>query len=76
MTQSLTVQQVIDMILKEIPAVSKTVDTLNRVMASKSYRRCYDYVRTEAIRRTASLGANFIIAHEPRSIIIWMKPRG
>ena len=65
----LTVQQVIDIILKEVPGApfSKTVDTIK---AGDGQREVTGIVTTmfatlDVIRQTASLGANFIIAHEP-----------
>ena len=69
-TQSkLTVQQVIDMILKEIPGAPfpKTVDTLKSGDGQQVVTGIVTtmFATVEVIRQTASLGANFIIAHEP-----------
>jgi putative NIF3 family GTP cyclohydrolase 1 type 2 len=65
----LTVQQVIDLILKEIPGAPfpQTVDTIK---SGNSQQRVTGIVTTmfttvDVIKQTASLGANFIIAHEP-----------
>ena len=64
-----TVQQVIDIILKEIPGApfAETVDTLK---SGSSDSKVTGIVTTmfptiEVIRKTAALNANFIIAHEP-----------
>lgn len=69
-TQSkLTVQQVIDMILKEIPGAPfpKTVDTLKSGDGQQVVSGIVTtmFATVEVIRQAASLGANFIIAHEP-----------
>lgn len=65
----LTVQQVIDLILKSIPNApfEKTVDTIK---SGDPGQRVTGIVTTmfatdEVIEKTAKLGANFIIAHEP-----------
>ncbi len=67
--QELTVQQVIDLILKSIPNApfEKTVDTIK---AGDPNQKVTGIVTTmfatdEVIEKTAKLGANFIIAHEP-----------
>lgn len=67
--QELTVQQVINLILKSIPGApfEKTVDT---VKAGDPDQKVKGIVTTmfatdEVIEKTAKLGANFIIAHEP-----------
>jgi putative NIF3 family GTP cyclohydrolase 1 type 2 len=67
--EELTVQQVIDLILKSIPGApfEKTVDTIK---AGDPARKVTGIVTTmfatdEVIEKTAKLGANFIIAHEP-----------
>jgi putative NIF3 family GTP cyclohydrolase 1 type 2 len=70
LTQSkLTVQQVIDLILKEIPGAPfpKTVDTLKSGDGKQVVTGIVTtmFATVDVIRRTASLGANFIIAHEP-----------
>lgn len=69
MPQGLTVQQVIDIILKEIPGTpfQQTVDTLK---SGNAQQRVTGIVTTmfstvDVILKTAALGANFIIAHEP-----------
>lgn len=67
LTQSkLTVQQVIDMILKEIPGAPfpKTVDTLKSGDGKQVVTGIVTtmFATVDVIRRTASLGANFIIA--------------
>ena len=69
-TQSkLTVQQVIDMILKEIPGAPfpKTVDTLKSGDGQQLVTGIVTtmFATVEVIRQAGSLGANFIIAHEP-----------
>ena len=69
-TQSkLTVQQVIDIILKEIPGAPfpKTVDTLKSGDGQQVVTGIVTtmFATVEVIRQSASLGANFIIAHEP-----------
>src|SRR5688572_31129931 len=65
----LTVQQVIDMILKEIPGAPfpKTVDTLKSGDGKQVVTGIVTtmFATVEVIRKAASLGANFIIAHEP-----------
>ena len=70
LTQSkLTVQQVIDIILKEIPGAPfpKTVDTLKSGDGQQVVTGIVTtmFATVEVIRETVSLGANFIIAHEP-----------
>jgi putative NIF3 family GTP cyclohydrolase 1 type 2 len=64
-----TVQEVIDIILKEIPGApfAQTVDTLK---SGSSNSKVTGIVTTmfptvEVIKKTAALHANFIIAHEP-----------
>jgi putative NIF3 family GTP cyclohydrolase 1 type 2 len=64
-----TVQQVIDIMLKEIPGTpfAQTVDTLK---SGNSNSKVTGIVTTmfptiEVIKKTAALHANFIIAHEP-----------
>lgn len=65
----LTVQQVIDIILKEIPGTpfQQTVDTLK---SGNGQQQVSGIVTTmfstvDVIVKTAAIGANFIIAHEP-----------
>lgn len=67
--QKLSVQQVIDLIIKTIPGAPfpETVDT---VKAGSSDQQVTGIVTTtfatvEVIEKTAGLGANFIIVHEP-----------
>lgn len=69
-TQSkLTVQQIIDLILKEIPGAPfpKTVDTLKSGDGQQIVTGIVTtmFATVDVIKQTASLGANFIIAHEP-----------
>jgi putative NIF3 family GTP cyclohydrolase 1 type 2 len=65
----LTVQQIIDLILKEIPGApfSKTVDTLKSGDGQQVVTGIVStmFATIDVIRQAASLGANFIIAHEP-----------
>jgi hypothetical protein len=67
--KELTVQQVIDLILKSIPNTpfEKTVDTIK---SGNSRQKVTGIVTTmfatdQVIEKAAKLGANFIIAHEP-----------
>ncbi len=67
--EELTVQRVIDLILSSIPAgkLSQTVDTLK---SGAPDQRVTGIVTTmfatiDVIKKAISLGANFIIAHEP-----------
>jgi putative NIF3 family GTP cyclohydrolase 1 type 2 len=66
---NLTIQQVIDQIIATIPGgpLSQTVDTIKQGDGSQ---KCAGVVTTfmdnaEVIKKAASLGANFIISHEP-----------
>jgi len=66
---NLTVQQVIELILKEIPGAPfpQTVDTIK---SGDGQQRVTGIVTTmfatiDVIKQAAALGANFIIAHEP-----------
>ena len=68
-TNSMTVQQVIDLILKSIPGdpVKNTVDTIkfgdpNQVVTGIVTTM---FATVPVIEETARIGANFIIAHEP-----------
>lgn len=65
----LTVQQVIDLILKEIPGApfAQTVDTLKSGEGKQPVSGIVTTMFTtiNVIKQTASIGANFIIAHEP-----------
>ena len=69
LNEPMTVQQVIDIILKNIPSApfKNTVDTIK---AGSPTQKITSIVTTmfatdEVIEKTAALGANFIIAHEP-----------
>jgi putative NIF3 family GTP cyclohydrolase 1 type 2 len=67
--EALTVQHVIDIILKEIPGApfDKTVDTLksgNPGLAVKGIVTTM-FATVEVIKKAIELNANFIIAHEP-----------
>ncbi|HEX6224918.1 MAG TPA: Nif3-like dinuclear metal center hexameric protein [Chryseolinea sp.] len=66
--ESLTVKQVIDIILKEIPNApfSKTVDQLRSGSLEQEVTGIVTtmFPTLEVIERTAKAGANFIIAHE------------
>lgn len=65
----MTVQQVIDLILKEIPGApfQQTVDTLKSGSGQQVVTGIVTTMFTtiDVIRKTAAAGANFIIAHEP-----------
>lgn len=65
----LTVQQVIDLILKEIPGApfAQTVDTLKSGEGQQLVSGIVTTMFTtiDVIKQAASIGANFIIAHEP-----------
>lgn len=66
--QSLTVQQIIDLILKEIPGpIEKTVDTIKAGNANQPVNGVVTtmFATVEVIRKAIDLKANFIIAHEP-----------
>lgn len=64
-----TIQQVIDIILKEIPGAPfpQTVDTIKSGTASQVVTGIVTtmFATIDVIKQAASLGANFIIAHEP-----------
>ena len=67
--QSITVGDVMDMFIKEVPGApfENTVDTLksgNREIIVKGIVTTM-FATLEVIEKTISLGANFIIAHEP-----------
>src|SRR5687767_14770623 len=67
--QSITVGNVMDMFIKEVPGApfETTVDTLksgNRDIVVKGIVTTM-FATLEVIEKTISLGANFIIAHEP-----------
>ncbi|QRR00550.1 Nif3-like dinuclear metal center hexameric protein [Dyadobacter sandarakinus] len=64
-----TVQDIIDLILKE-GKLSKIPDTVDTIKAGSGSQQITSIVTTmfataEVIRKAAELGANFIIAHEP-----------
>lgn len=65
----ITVQQVIELILKEIPGApfAQTVDTIKSGSGQQLVTGIVTtmFATIDIIRQTASLGANFIIAHEP-----------
>ena len=67
--QSLTVQQVIDLILKSIPGAPfpKTVDTIKSGDPSQVVTGIVTtmFATDAVIEKTIKAGANFIIAHEP-----------
>ncbi|HVZ55557.1 MAG TPA: Nif3-like dinuclear metal center hexameric protein [Chitinophagaceae bacterium] len=68
-SRSYTVQEVIDIILKEIPGTppATTVDTLKSGSGSQTVTGIVTtmFATWEIIEATARAGANFIIAHEP-----------
>lgn len=65
----MTIQQVIDLILKSIPGApfKTTVDTIKAGDVNQPVTGIVTtmFATVEVIKKTASLGANFIIAHEP-----------
>lgn len=65
----LTIQQVIDLILKEIPGApfNQTVDTIKSGDGQQVVTGIVTtmFATIDVIRQAASAGANFIIAHEP-----------
>ena len=67
--KQLTVQQVIDIILKEggLTPLTETVDTIKYGQASQTVSGIVTtmFPTITVIEETAKLGANFIIAHEP-----------
>lgn len=67
--ETVTVQQVIDLILKTIPAApfKQTVDTIKWGDPNQPVTGIVTtmFATVEVIKKTAALGANFIIAHEP-----------
>lgn len=67
--QSLTVQQVIDLILKSIPTApfKQTVDTIKAGDPNQQVTGIVTtmFATADVIEKTAKIGANFIIAHEP-----------
>ena len=67
--QSMTVQQVMDLILATIPGApfAKTVDTLKTGSASQTVTGIVStmFATTDVIHQAIAAGANFIIVHEP-----------
>ncbi len=67
--EKMTVQQLIERILKEIPGAPfpNTVDTIKAGDASQPVKGIVTtmFATVEVIEKTAAAGANFIIAHEP-----------
>jgi putative NIF3 family GTP cyclohydrolase 1 type 2 len=67
--EGISVQQVIDLFLKEIPGApfKQTVDTLKAGEPSQLVTGIVTtmFATIDVIRQAAALGANFIIAHEP-----------
>lgn len=67
--QSITVGQVMNMIIKTIPNApfAKTVDTLKSGRATQAVTGIVStmFATIEVIEKTIAAGANFIIAHEP-----------
>ena len=65
----LTIQQVIDLVLKSIPGApfKQTVDTIKAGEVNQPVSGIVTtmFATVDVIRKAASLGANFIIAHEP-----------
>ena len=68
-TENMTVQQVIDLILKSVPGAPfpKTVDTIKAGDASQTVTGIVTtmFATVDVIEKAAALKANFIIAHEP-----------
>lgn len=66
---ALTVQQIMDLILKEIPGApfKETVDTLKSGSADQKVTGIVTtmFATNDIIQKASDLGANFIIAHEP-----------
>lgn len=66
---AMTIQQVIDLILKSIPGApfKQTVDTIKSGDASQRVTGIVTtmFATVEVIKKAAAIGANFIIAHEP-----------
>src|SRR5882724_7874568 len=67
--KSYTVQEIIDLILKEIPGApfSKTVDTIKSGNSNQQVTGIVStmFATVKIIEQAAKLNANFIIAHEP-----------
>jgi putative NIF3 family GTP cyclohydrolase 1 type 2 len=68
-SSAMTIQQVIDLILKEIPGApfSSTVDTIKSGNGEQVVTGIVTtmFATVDVIRKAVALGANFIIAHEP-----------
>ena len=68
-SNDLTVQQVIDLIIKSIPGApfKETVDTIKSGDANQKVTGIVTtmFATDDVIEKTAKLGSNFIIAHEP-----------
>jgi putative NIF3 family GTP cyclohydrolase 1 type 2 len=66
---SYTVQQIIDLILKEVPGapIAQTVDTIKSGSTDQKVTSIVTtmFATIDVIKQTAASGANFIIAHEP-----------
>ncbi len=66
---AMTVQQVIDLIIKDIPGAPfpKTVDTIKSGDANQTVTGIVTtmFATVDVIEKAAAIGANFIIAHEP-----------
>jgi putative NIF3 family GTP cyclohydrolase 1 type 2 len=65
---TLTVQQIIDLILKEVPN-ARTENTVDKIRSGSASQEVTGIVTTmfptiEVIEKTKKIGANFIIAHE------------
>ncbi len=67
--QNITIQQVIDLILKSIPGAPfpNSVDTIKAGDATQAVTGIVTtmFATIDVIKKAAELGANFIIAHEP-----------
>lgn len=67
--QTMTVQQVMDLILATIPGApfAKTVDTLKSGIPSQTVTGIVStmFATTDVIQQAIAAGANFIIVHEP-----------
>ncbi len=68
-SQAMTIQGVIDLILKSVPGtpISQTVDTIKAGDPNQPVKGIVTtmFATIEVIRKAITLGANFIIAHEP-----------
>jgi putative NIF3 family GTP cyclohydrolase 1 type 2 len=82
MTAKMTIQQVIDLILTTIPGApfNETVDTIKSGDGQQEVKGIVTtmFATIEVIKKAASLGANFIIAHEPtfynhRDETLWLE---